>query len=45
MYPVEDVLPGALVPALLENNGPSGQLFAAQDYRMLVSWKTKSNAP
>ncbi|MGB5715731.1 MAG: SDR family oxidoreductase [Gammaproteobacteria bacterium] len=37
MYPVEDVLPGALVPALLEDNGPSGQCFAAQDYRMLVS--------
>ncbi|NNJ94046.1 MAG: SDR family oxidoreductase [Halobacteria archaeon] len=36
MYPVEDVLPGALVPALLEDDGPSGQLFAAQDYRMLV---------
>ena len=36
IYPVEDVLPGALVPALLEDNGPSGQLFAAQDYRMLV---------
>ena len=36
MYPVEDVLPGALVPALLEDNGPSGQLFLAQDYRMLV---------
>ena len=35
-YPVEDVLPGALVPALLEDNGPSGQLFAAQDYRMLI---------
>ena len=35
-YPVEDVLPGALVPALLEDYGPSGQLFAAQDYRMLV---------
>ena len=33
-YPVEDVLPGALVPALLEDNGPSGQLFAAQDYRV-----------
>jgi NAD(P)-dependent dehydrogenase (short-subunit alcohol dehydrogenase family) len=37
MYPVEDVLPGALVPALLEDNGPNGQFFAAQDYRMLVS--------
>lgn len=36
-YPVEDVLPGALVPALLDDNGPSGRLFAAQDYRMLVS--------
>jgi len=36
MYPVEDVLPGALVPALLEDDGPSGQRFAAQDYRMLV---------
>jgi NAD(P)-dependent dehydrogenase (short-subunit alcohol dehydrogenase family) len=36
MYPVEDVLPGALVPALLDDNGPNGQLFAAQDYRMLV---------
>jgi NAD(P)-dependent dehydrogenase (short-subunit alcohol dehydrogenase family) len=36
MFPVEDVLPGALVPALLDDNGPSGELFAAQDYRMLV---------
>jgi 3-oxoacyl-[acyl-carrier protein] reductase len=36
MYPVEDVLPGALVPALLEDNGPSGQLFLAQDFRMLA---------
>ena len=35
MYPVEDVLPGALVPALLEDNGPSGQFFAAQDFRYL----------
>jgi len=35
MYPVEDVLPGALVPALLDDHGPSGQCFAAQDYRML----------
>jgi NAD(P)-dependent dehydrogenase (short-subunit alcohol dehydrogenase family) len=30
---VETVLPGALVPALLENNGPSGQAFSAQAYR------------
>ena len=35
MYPVEDVLPGALVPALLEDYGPSGECFRAQDYRML----------
>jgi len=35
MYPVEDVLPGALVPALLEDNGPTGQFFAAQDFRYL----------
>ena len=32
---VESVLPGALVPALLEDNGPSGRFYAAQDYRML----------
>ncbi len=30
---VETVLPGALVPALLPDNGPNGQFFAAQDYR------------
>lgn len=29
---VASVLPGALVPALLENYGPSGQFYAAQDY-------------
>ena len=33
MYPVEDVLPGALVPALLDDNGASGQTFQAQDFR------------
>jgi 3-oxoacyl-[acyl-carrier protein] reductase len=32
---VETVLPGALVPALLEDNGPTGQFFAAQDYKVL----------
>ena len=32
---VETVLPGALVPALLEDHGPTGRLFAAQDYRYL----------
>ena len=31
---VETVLPGALVPALLEDYGPSGQRYSAQDYRL-----------
>lgn len=30
---VEDVLPGALEPVLIENNGPNGQLFSALDFR------------
>ena len=30
---VEDVLPGGMVPVLLEDDGASGQLFRAQDYR------------
>jgi NAD(P)-dependent dehydrogenase (short-subunit alcohol dehydrogenase family) len=33
---VESVLPGALVPALLENGGPSGRFYAAQDYKYLA---------
>ncbi len=32
---VDTVLPGALVPALLPDNGPSGMFYAAQDYSML----------
>jgi NAD(P)-dependent dehydrogenase (short-subunit alcohol dehydrogenase family) len=32
----ESVLPGALVPALLEDHGPSGRLFAAQDFKYLA---------
>lgn len=32
---VETVLPGALVPALLEDNGPTGRHYAAQDYKVL----------
>jgi NAD(P)-dependent dehydrogenase (short-subunit alcohol dehydrogenase family) len=32
-HEVETVLPGALVPALLEDYGPSGVFFSAQDYR------------
>ena len=31
----ETVLPGALVPALLDDFGPSGRFYAAQDYREL----------
>ncbi len=34
-YPVETVLPGAIVPALLEDFGPNGQRFSAQDYKNL----------
>ena len=34
-FPVEAVLPGALVPALLEEDGPSGRFFAAMDFRYL----------
>ena len=32
---VETVLPGALVPALLEDNGPTGRFYAAQDFKYL----------
>jgi NAD(P)-dependent dehydrogenase (short-subunit alcohol dehydrogenase family) len=32
-HDVETVLPGALVPALLENDGPTGQGYSAQDFR------------
>jgi 3-oxoacyl-[acyl-carrier protein] reductase len=32
-HAVESVLPGALVPVLFDNDGPSGQFLAAQDYR------------
>jgi NAD(P)-dependent dehydrogenase (short-subunit alcohol dehydrogenase family) len=32
---VTTVLPGALVPALLDDHGPSGQFYAAQDYKVL----------
>jgi NAD(P)-dependent dehydrogenase (short-subunit alcohol dehydrogenase family) len=34
-HAVETVLPGALVPALLEDYGPSGRLYAAQDFKYL----------
>lgn len=32
-HEVESVLPGALVPALLEDGAKSGQMYAAQDFR------------
>jgi NAD(P)-dependent dehydrogenase (short-subunit alcohol dehydrogenase family) len=32
---VTSVLPGALAPALLDDDGPSGRFYAAQDYNML----------
>lgn len=35
MFGVQTVIPGALVPALLEDNGPSGRFFSAQDYKYL----------
>ncbi len=34
-HDVETVLPGALVPALLDDDGPSGRCYCAQDYAML----------
>jgi len=36
-HEVETVLPGALVPALLEDFGPSGQFYQAQDFRNVSS--------
>lgn len=33
---VETVLPGALVPALLDENGPTGRHYAAQDFKVLA---------
>ena len=35
MFDVQTVLPGALVPALLEDGGPSGKLYSAQDFKYL----------
>lgn len=32
--PVEAVLPGALVPVLIEDDGPNGQFFSAMDYKV-----------
>lgn len=33
-HPVEAVLPGALAPALIEDDGPNGQLFSAIDHEL-----------
>lgn len=35
MFTVDTVLPGALVPALLEDNGPTGKFYCAQDFKYL----------
>ncbi len=32
-HEVETVLPGALIPVLLDDNGPSGKLYSAQEFR------------
>lgn len=33
-HPVEAVLPGALAPVLIENDGPNGEFFSAIDHKM-----------
>jgi len=33
-HPVEAVLPGALAPALIENDGPNGEFFSAIDHNL-----------
>ncbi len=35
-HPVEAVLPGALAPVLIDNDGPNGQFFSAQEHRNLA---------
>jgi 3-oxoacyl-[acyl-carrier protein] reductase len=35
-YPVEAVLPGALAPALIENDGPNGELFSAINHNLVL---------
>jgi len=36
-HPVEAVLPGALAPALIEDDGPNGQFFSAIDHKLDIS--------
>jgi short-subunit dehydrogenase len=33
-HPVDAVLPGAIIPVLIEDDGPNGQFFSAIDYSM-----------
>jgi hypothetical protein len=35
-YAVEEVLPGALAPVLIENDGPNSQLFSAIDHDLNI---------
>ena len=37
-YPVDHVLPGALIPALIENEGPNGEFFSAIELRNSKLW-------
>jgi 3-oxoacyl-[acyl-carrier protein] reductase len=34
--PVEATLPGALAPALIEDDGPHGQFFSAIDHKLNI---------
>ena len=36
-HPVEAVLPGALAPALIEDDGPNGQFFSAIDHKLDIT--------
>ena len=38
-YPVEATMPGALAPALVEDDGPNGHLFSAINHNMDIGWK------
>lgn len=34
-FEMDTLLPGVLIPALLEDNGPTGRYYAAQDYKVI----------
>lgn len=40
-HPVEAVLPGALAPVRIENNGPNGQLFSAIDQTLSINLRNR----